>query len=43
MTKGGMEDFYHLAELTFGDGAKQLKWLQTNRHRGTYSLYGFSE
>jgi hypothetical protein len=43
MTKGGMEDFYHLAELTFGDGTKQLKWLQTNRHRGTYSLYGFSE
>ena len=36
-----MEDFYHLAELTFGDDTKQLKWLQTNKHNGTYTLYGF--
>ena len=38
-----MEDFYHPAELTFGDGTKQMKWLQTNKHNGTYTLYGFSE
>ena len=41
--KKNMDDLYHPAELTFGDGTKQLKWLQANRHRGTYSLYGFSE
>jgi hypothetical protein len=34
---------YHLAELTFRDGAKEFKLLQANRHRGTYALYGFSE
>ena len=38
-----MDDFYHLAELTFGDGTKQLKWLQTDQHGGKHTLYGFPE
>ena len=38
-----MGGLYHPAELTFADGTKEIKWLQTNRHGGEYTLYGYSE
>ena len=34
---------YHPAELTFADGTEEIKWLQTNRHGGEYTLCGYSE
>ena len=38
-----MGALYHPAELTIADGTTEIKWLQTNRHGGEYTLYGYSE